>query len=116
MKDDFNKATRILRTSSNQVALIAINGCCYGKDDLPDKGSYFKYCGQCFWEFLSGDSELYTKIIVPLGHKAKEKNDNFMTEYSKVLNNFTAQFIADFCEDGEINWKKLLEYNSGKKT
>ncbi|MCB1935052.1 MAG: hypothetical protein KDF59_03835 [Nitrosomonas sp.] len=32
----------------------------------------FKYCGQQFWEFISGTSNLYTDIIEPLGHEAKE--------------------------------------------
>lgn len=52
---------------------MAVNGCCYGRDKHPDKGDYFKYCGQSFWEFISGYEDLYTGIIEPLGHKAKEK-------------------------------------------
>ncbi|GBE26604.1 modification methylase DpnIIB [bacterium BMS3Bbin03] len=46
----------------------------YGRDNKPDKGEYQKLCGQRFWTFLSGDDLLYTDIIEPLGHKAKEKN------------------------------------------
>ncbi len=112
MKDDFQKAGRTLRTSKSQTVVVAVNGCCYGKDDKPDKGSYFKYCGQKFWEFISGDSTMYTKLIEPLGHRAKEKNDQFKKEYSRILNIFTAEFIADFCEDGCINWEKLVVFNS----
>ncbi len=52
MKNDFIKAKRILRTSGNKVEIIAVNGCCYGRDNKPDKGDYFKYCGQRFWEFI----------------------------------------------------------------
>ncbi|HPK53898.1 MAG TPA: PmeII family type II restriction endonuclease, partial [Smithellaceae bacterium] len=36
---------------------------CYGKDSNPDKGDYLKLCGQIFWEFISGDENLYTDII-----------------------------------------------------
>lgn len=75
-----------------------------------------KLAGQAFWEFLSGDADLYRRIIVPIGFRAKERNEEFAIEYAKVLNRFTEQFIADFCNpDGSIDWDKLLTFNSGKK-
>ena len=112
MKVDFIKAKRILRTSGSKLEIIAVNGCCYGRDNKPDKGDYFKYCGQQFWEFISGDSNLYTKLIVPLGHKAKEKNVEFEKERAKILNLFTEQFCNKFCTDGEIDWEVLVKFNS----
>jgi hypothetical protein len=115
MKSDFTTAQKTLRTSNSKINIVAVNGCCYGKDNKPDKGSYFKYCGQQFWEFISGDADLYTKIIEPLGHKAKERNDDFIQSYSKTINKFTAEFSKEFCkEDGSINWEKLVQFNSGK--
>ena len=55
---DFKTAKKTLRTSNSQLNIVAVNGCCYGRDNKPDKGDYFKYCGQRFWEFISGDSNL----------------------------------------------------------
>ena len=116
MRLDFKTAKKTLRTSNSGLMVVAVNGCCYGKDNHPDKGDYYKYCGQSFWEFISGNEYLYTDIIEPLGHKSKERNDEFMIAYSRMLNQFTKEFIADFCkENGDIDWKKLVEYNSGKK-
>ncbi len=116
MKSDFTTAKKTLRTSNSKLIITAVNGCCYGKDNNPDKGEYFKYCGQEFWHFISGNNDLYTEIIEPLGYKSKEKNDEFMNSYSKMINKFTKEFITDFCkESGEIDWKKLVEFNSGKK-
>ncbi len=116
MKSDFTTAKKTLRTSNSKLIITAVNGCCYGKDNNPDKGEYFKYCGQEFWHFISGNNDLYTEIIEPLGYKSKEKNDEFMNSYSKMINKFTKEFITDFCkENGEIDWKKLVEFNSGKK-
>lgn len=116
MKLDFKTARKTLRTSNSGLMIIAVNGCCYGKDNNPDKGDYFKYCGQDFWEFISGDAELYKEIIEPLGYKAKEKNEEFLLTYTRMINQFTRDFINDFCkENGEIDWYRLLEYNSGKK-
>jgi len=117
MKDDFKKAKRILGTNTKGIKVVAVNGCCYGKDDNPDKGDYLKLCGQRFWEFLSGNENLYTNIIEPLGHNAKEKNEEFMNEYAKIINKFTLEFSKEYCDsDGAILWKKLVQFNSAKKT
>jgi hypothetical protein len=103
-------------TTGSCIQVVAVNGCCYGKDSSPDKGDYYKYCGQDFWKFISGNDSLYKEIIEPLGYKAKEKNEEFKTEYNKILNLFVAEFIKDYCfSDGSIDWDKLVEYNSGRK-
>ncbi len=115
LKEDFKKTKRILRTNNPNVHVVAINGCCYGKDNKPDKGEYFKYCGQQFWEFISGNESLYTEIIEPLGHKAKERNEKFMIAYAQIINKFTMDFMKEFCIDGKVDWKKLVKFNSGKK-
>jgi len=101
--------------SNSNLQIMAVNGCCYGKDNVPDKGDYFKYCGQRFWEFISGNENLYIDLIEPLGHKAKERNDEFMKSYSKMINKFTKEFILEFCKgSGEIDWDKLVRFNSEK--
>lgn len=112
MREDFKRAKRILRGNTTGVNIAAVNGCCYGRDNNPDKGDYFKFCGQKFWEFISGKPDLYTQIIEPLGHKAKEKNEEFLKSYSKIINEFTYSFIKDFCADGQINWETIVKFNS----
>lgn len=110
---DFQTAKKTLRTSNSKMIIISVNGCCYGRNNNPDKGEYFKYCGQTFWAFISGNDNLYTEIIKPLGHKAKERNDDFLQAYSRRINLFTLEFGNDFCgSDGAINWEKLVEFNS----
>lgn len=117
MKSDFKIAQRTLRTSNSNLIVLPVNGCCYGIDNKPDKGDYFKYCGQHFWEFMSGNNNLFTEIIEPLGYKSKLKNDEFLASYSKMINQFTKEFIEVFCkQNGEIDWIKLVEFNSGKKS
>ncbi len=113
MASDFKSAKKALRTSNSKLNIIAVNGCCYGKDNKSDKGDYFKYCGQKFWEFISGDPNLYTEIIEPLGHKAKERNDDFNNSYAQMINKFTNEFTNNFCDDiGAIDWIKLVKLNS----
>lgn len=117
MISDFKTAKRTLRTSNSQLEIVAVNGCCYGRDNSSDKGDYYKYCGQRFWEFISGDSELYTSIIEPLGYQAKEKNDEFVRSYAQMINKFTRTFANEFCLDnGEIDWPKLVQFNSATTT
>ena len=52
MREYFRQARRIV---GNKQHLIAVNGCCYGRDTKPDKGDYLKLCGQSFWELVSGN-------------------------------------------------------------
>ncbi|HHN46761.1 MAG TPA: cytosolic protein [Planctomycetes bacterium] len=113
MKENFRKARRILRTSAGVTNVEAVNGCCYGRENSPEKGEYLKLCGECFWTFISGRTSLYMDIIKPLGNRAKEKNEEFLMEYGKAVNRFVRQFIDEFCsEDGLILWDKLLKFNS----
>ncbi len=112
MREHFKQARRIYGQGKH---LVAVNGCCYGRDGKPEKGDYQKVCGQPFWELVSGDPDMYQGIIEPLGHKAKIRNEEFGSAYSKVINRFSASFVQDFClEDGAINWPKLVAYNSSK--
>ena len=70
-----------------------------------------------FWEFLSGNVNLYTEIIEPLGHKAKERNDEFLKAYSQRINKFTLDFGKEFCDsNGAIDWEKLVKFNSSIQT
>lgn len=114
MRDNFKRAARVLRTSNSKIQVVAVNGCCYGKDRKPDKGDYYKYCGEIFWEFISGNKELYLEIIEPLGHKAKEKTEEFLEAYSQIINKFTQEFSNDFYIDGKINWNALVKFNSSE--
>lgn len=113
MKDNFREASRVLRQGNRNLRVVAINGCCYGRDSMPDKGDYFKYCGQEFWDFIANDREFYTRIIEPLAHNAKQRNDDFRENYAQVVNRFCGEFIRDYCfSNGAINWPKLVALSS----
>ena len=117
MIQNFSLAKRIRRTNTSAKNIVAVNGCCYGQESVEDKGDYVKKCGQSFWSFISGNDSLYISIIEPLGHRAKEQNEAFQAEYSKVVNRFTGEFIKEFCQpDGAIIWNKLVLFNSSHKT
>ena len=112
LRVNFEKAKKVLRAKTGKKA-IAVNGCCFGRDEKPDKGGYLKLCGQRFWELISGDEDLYIDIIEPIGYKAKQKNEEFLESYAQIINKLTLEFSQKFCDDGKINWVKLIKYNSG---
>ena len=115
MRTNFKTAKRILGTNSNIRNVIAVNGCCFGKDETPDKGDYLKLCGQRYWSFISDDDDLYIRIIKPLGDQAKEKDAAFQTLYVKRLNEMTNAFLSGFCPGGLIDWETLIKFNSEAK-
>lgn len=115
MVENFRQAKRIFRSSNTKANIQAINGCCYGRDNRPDKGDYLKLCGQEFWRFISDSDRLFVEIIEPLDYQAKERTKEFLVEYSRNLNLFTQEFMDVFCIDGRIDWDKLVRFNSGRK-
>lgn len=115
MEDYFTRAKKIIRQGNTSQTVEAVNGCCYGRDNKPEKGNYKKLCGQEFWSLISGDESFYQRIIRPLGDQAKVNNDNFNNLYQEHIKQLETEFIGEFCNsDGEIDWEKLVAFNSGK--
>lgn len=114
MQDDFRRAKQTIRTSNSNLHVVAVNGCCYGRNAKPDRGDYYKYCGQRFWDFISGNPDLYLRIIKPLGYSAREKNEVFQEEYAQMVNKFTLEFSEAFVVNGEIDWDSLVRFNSAE--
>ena len=114
MKANFKQAKRRFRThrGNRNTTVVCVNGCCYGRDNRPDKDDYIKYCGQRFWHFISGCEELYLQIIEPLGHRARERNNEFIRSYSQKINILTTQLGDQFVVDGNIDWNSLVQFNS----
>ena len=47
---------------------------------------------------------------------AKEKNEEYYKEYGRMINKFTQEFIAEYCdEEGDINWDKIVRMNAAIK-
>lgn len=121
MRDNFKLHRKALIATGKALKVECINGCMYGKDANPYKidandreRNYYKYAGQVFWEFLSGDSELYQKIIVPIGAEARQQDETFKALYNKKINEMTEDFITHFTTESMIDWNKLIESISKK--
>ncbi len=113
-EQDFKRAVKVLKQSKHTLDVEPVLGICYGKTRTSYVRGALKIVGQSFWCFISDNENLYTDIIEPLGYKAKQHNDNFIKLKGKIINSFTKEFLEDFCnKDGGIDWKKLVEFNSG---
>lgn len=49
-----------------------------------------------FWEFISGDAQLYIDIIEPLGHQAQERNEEYNNEYGPLVNRLNRESWIHF--------------------
>ncbi|HEY85288.1 MAG TPA: cytosolic protein [Chloroflexi bacterium] len=114
LQQDLQKAVTTLKQSRFGVNVQAVLGICYGKTRTGYLRGYLKIVGQNFWYFISEDKDLYTDIIEPIGYRARQHNDAFNEEKSRVVNRFTRAFIEEFCDEtGAIDWVRLVEWNSG---
>ena len=114
LRQDFEKAQRTLMQSSHISNVQPVLGICYGKAKRTFIKNHTKLEGQEFWTFISGNRNLYIEIIEPVGYEAKRHNDDFLAKKGEVINKFTKEFMDEFCtEEGQIDWAKLVKFNSG---
>ncbi len=113
LEQDLKNAVIRLKQSQKGINVQPVLGICYGKTKTSYVRGYLKIVGQNFWYLISGNENLYTDIIEPIGYRAKEHNDSFLIEKGKVINRFTKQFMDLYCNDnGAIDWVKVVEFNS----
>jgi hypothetical protein len=114
LRDDLANAVRRIQQSQHTSNVRAVLGICYGKTRTNILHGYLKVVGQNFWYLISDNKELYKEIIEPIGYRAKEHNETFYREKSRVVNRFSKSFLENYCYDnGDIIWDKLVEFNSG---
>jgi hypothetical protein len=114
LADDLKNAVVRLKQSRHGTNVQPVLGICYGKTKTRYVRGYLKVVGQNFWYLISENRNLYTDIIEPIAHRAKEHNETFLLEKSKAVNRFTKSFIDEFCDpSGAIDWVRFVEFNSG---
>lgn len=114
LEQDFKNAVTRVKQSRHSANVQPVLGICYGRTRTGYVRGYLKVVGQNFWFLISENRNLYTDIIEPIGHRAKEHNDNFYRERDGLSNRLIGQFVGRFCDDrGIIDWPRLVEFNSG---
>lgn len=92
-----------------------INGCGYGRDDKPEKTKtgvkYKKLCGQRFWTAVSGDTNMYTKIM----HIIDKVMPSFGEAVGRIedkKNSILEECLTEFKKADEMPWVEITKYNS----
>jgi hypothetical protein len=111
-RDQFKQARNRLFKSGKQFDPIV--GYSYGRLNSKEQ-DFREIAGQQFWEELSGDPHLYITIVEAMAEPAVQRATLFRAEYEKAINRFTRELLIDFADaDGQLDWNKLVEFNSSK--
>ena len=114
LEDDLKKAVATVKQSDFRANVLSVLGICYGRTRTNFLRGYLKVVGQNFWYLISENRELYTDIIEPIGHRAKEHNEKYQERKAEVANIMTAAFVTEYCHaSGALNWNKLVQAACG---
>jgi len=110
---EFIKINQTVRAKGK--AFDAILGYSYGRASGSLTGKiYRRLAGQAFWEELSGDSNFYLKILGAMKESPAIHRKEYDVQRTRLGNRLTQGFALNFITgDGEIDWEKLLRFNSG---
>jgi hypothetical protein len=111
-REYFHTAVAVIRQQSRE-RVEPVLGICYSKKRTSYANGITTIHGQAFWELLTGEKDFFTKIVDPIGYRAQEHNEAFLAAKTRILNLFSADFMEKYCDDGIINWEKLVSFNSG---
>ena len=110
LRQDFKQAIRVARQGNPHLNIQAINGCCYGTVNR-DYGDYRKMCGRVFWELISGDDLLFSRLAGAIGRASA---NGYRTQIAEAIDRITGQLRADWSEDGLINWNSVIALNAAQ--
>jgi len=114
LRENFKTAVKVIRQSRHAGNLQPTLGICYGNFKTIDNGIYLHIGGQSFWHLISGDKQLYIKLIEPLGEEAEKHNQLFDVEKAAAYNRLIREFTITYCDKtGNIDWPKLVHFVSG---
>jgi Type II restriction endonuclease EcoO109I len=108
LQENFLTAVRVLKQNRSMGEVQPTLGICYGRFKTVNNGAFLHIGGQSFWELISGEPDLYMDIIEPIGYRAKEFNEDFDIKKAQALNRMVGEFIGRFCNDGAIDWQKIV--------
>lgn len=111
LKQDFARAVALIRQNNPTVNVLAVNGCCYGSGST-DYGTYRKVCGPSFWELISGDPDLYLRLVEPIRTAA---SNGFVTERAQLIERLAAELAESWTLlMGNLTGRLLLEGGVGR--
>ena len=115
LEKSLQTAIKVINQSSQTQNVECYLGVSYGKAKRTLKrGIINQVCGQEFWYMISGRLDFYKEIVEPIGYRAKEQNESFNDEKTKIVNSLTKKIVIDFMdEEGNLRWDEIAKFNSG---
>ena len=105
LRQDLSTAAKLVRQHDPTTNVMPVNGCCYGTGDS-DFGDYRKVCGAAFWEFISGDPDLYSRLVDPLRDAA---SNGFITERTNLVRHLSVELAGSWCTpEGQLDWPRIV--------
>jgi len=109
LRENFATAVKVIKQNQYVGELQPTLGICYGRFKTAYLHNYLHIGGQSFWQLISGEANFYMEIIEPIGHRAKEFNDDFTEKRNHAWNRMVREFTELFClQDGSIDWPKIV--------
>ena len=114
-EQNFMAAQKLAKQAKKRF--VPIVGYGYGRKRATDRGLpkfYMELAGQEFWAELTGDDDFYLKLIRYMDALPRKYVEDFDIVYQKAANKLVREFTIEFCcDDGSIDWEKLVRFNSG---
>ena len=108
LRTAFDNAVRVLRQGRTRMAVRCIEGICYGKSEIKDKGAYQRIVGYRFWEDISDWEGTAKGVMNLLGRHA----GNGLYEIREEARDRMVEFLRDsnaVSPDGGVRWDALLD-------
>jgi hypothetical protein len=116
LKQDFEAARSKCLSQRPELRVVCVEGICYGRRAARSDAPYLVRAGQAFWEFLSGDPNLYLDLIEPLGKTAQAHSANFERRRAQVIMQFEKDIAENFCDAcGNLDWHALLKFSRAER-
>ena len=107
LRDAFNKATTILRQGNRNLHVRCIEGCCYGRSGIKDKGTHERLAGYAFWKEISGWNGTAHEVLKLIGEYAENGLQTARAQAHGVVVNYL--YERGIANAEGLDWDKLLQ-------
>lgn len=115
-EEDFaSLRARVAKLKKHYEPVVAY---CYGRKAQRENTAapFTEVAGQACWERLTGEPDFYIRIVEVMKDIPERYVPTFRQELVKAENRLVKEFSIHFVDvDGGIDWKKLVQFNSGKE-
>ena len=106
LREAFARAMTILRQGNRNLHVRCIEGCCYGKSEIKDRGTHERIVGYEFWKEISGWEGTASAILKLVGEYAENGLQDAREHAHGVVVNYLHEM--EVATDTGLAWDKLL--------